>query len=101
MRPPHWPYRGLWGLGWLGALLALAVWPGFRPWLRRTLEKQVAQQTHDQYRLTSSSLRACLLPQAMHLRGLVLGSLHLRVGALARQPAPHPGPHSTSRGRRG
>ncbi|AWM33832.1 hypothetical protein [Hymenobacter nivis] len=67
------------------------MWPGFRPWLRRTSEKQVAQQTHGQYRLTSSSLRARLLPRAMHLRGLVLGSLHLHVGAPA-AGAPPGGP---------
>ena len=50
------------------ALLVLAL----DPWLRRTLEKQVTQVTHGQYRLDIGSLRTRLWARSLHLQRLVL-----------------------------
>jgi hypothetical protein len=64
-----------WGLGLFGVLLVaavLAIWLGLDPWLRRTLEKQVAQKTHGQYQLIIGHLDTKLIPRALHVRNLVL-----------------------------
>ncbi len=61
--------RGRWLLGVLGLLaLLLAVAPRFLdPWLRRTLEQQVATQTHGQYRLQVGALHTSLWQRAIRL----------------------------------
>jgi hypothetical protein len=62
-------------LGGLAALVVagtLAVLFGLDPWLRRKLEKTVAEQTHGQYQLHVSSLETKLGARALHLRGLEL-----------------------------
>ena len=64
--------RGAAALGVLLALALVAVWLGLDPWLRRTLENQVAQQTHGQYQLAVGSLRTELWPRALHLRRVAL-----------------------------
>lgn len=64
-----WLFGGLAGL-LLGATLAVLF--GLDPWLRRKLEKTVAEQTHGQYRLRVGSLKASLGARAVHLRGLEL-----------------------------
>ncbi|MVN77349.1 hypothetical protein GO988_13520 [Hymenobacter sp. HMF4947] len=71
------PHRrwGRWllvGLGLLVVGFALAIWLGLDPWLRRTLEKQVAQKTHGQYQLTISRLKTNLWARTLHLRGVAL-----------------------------
>lgn len=71
-RPRHW---GRWLLGTLGLLLGtglLALLLALDPWLRRTLEQQVATQTHGQYRLQIGDLRTRLWQRAIRLRGLRL-----------------------------
>ncbi len=50
----------------------LAVWLGLDPWLRRTLEHKVAEQTHGQYELHISQLETKFSPRSLHLRGVVL-----------------------------
>jgi len=68
----HW-WR--WLLGGLAVLLVagtLAVLFGLDPWLRRKLEKTVAEQTHGQYRLRINSLETKLGARAVHLRGVEL-----------------------------
>lgn len=67
-----WLLRGVAGLGILVALATVAVWLGLDPWLRRTLEKQVAEQTHGQYQLGIGSLSTELWPRALHLRRVAL-----------------------------
>jgi hypothetical protein len=62
-------------LGGLAVLLVagtLAVLFGLDPWLRRKLEKTVAEQTHGQYQLHIKSLETKLGPRALHLRGVAL-----------------------------
>ena len=72
-RPQHrWRW---WALGALAVLLVagtLALAFGLDPWLRRQLEKAVAQQTHGQYRLHISSVTTRLGARALHLRGVEL-----------------------------
>jgi hypothetical protein len=53
-------------------LAVVAVWLGLDPWLRRTLEKQVAKKTHGQYQLAIGSLSTDLGPRALHLRRVAL-----------------------------
>ncbi len=72
---------------------ALAIWLGLDPWLRRTLEKQVAEKTHGQYALTIGRLQTKLIARALHLRNVelrptplfradTLPRLHLRLARL-------------------
>ena len=74
-RPPPRPKR--WGR-WLLGLLTLLVLLGLLglqlldPWLRQTLEKQVATQTHGQYQLQVGDLRTSLWQRCVRLRGLRL-----------------------------
>ena len=67
----HW---GRWLLGIVGMLvvLVLVAMQLLDPWLRRTLEKQVAQQTHGQYRLQVGALHTSLWQRTIWLRGLQL-----------------------------
>ena len=67
----HW---GRWLLGIVG-LLVVVVFVALQlldPWLRRTLEKQVAQQTHGQYRLQVGGLHTSLWQGTIRLRDLRL-----------------------------
>jgi hypothetical protein len=68
----HWRRWLLASLGLLGLAGVLAVWLGLDPWLRRTLEQQVATRTHGQYRLTIGHLQTKLGARAIHLRGVAL-----------------------------
>lgn len=77
--PPHQRWRGLWwllGLAGLVVAMVLAVVFLLDPWLRRTLEKQVAKQTHGQYQLRVGELRTSLWR-----RGIRLEHLRLRPAA--------------------
>jgi hypothetical protein len=72
--PPHRPRWGWWVAGILGGLalligLALLL---LDPWLKRTLEKQVARQTHGQYQLHVGELHTSLWQRAIRLRGIEL-----------------------------
>jgi hypothetical protein len=73
---PHpWGRWLRWGLGLFGVLLVaavLAIWLGLDPWLRRTLEKQVAKKTHGQYQLTIGHLDTKLISRALHVQNIVL-----------------------------
>ena len=71
--PPrrHWS-RWLLGSLTLLALLGLVALQLLDPWLRRTLEKQVATQTHGQYRLRVGALHTSLWQRAIRLRHLRL-----------------------------
>ncbi|MFD1872398.1 hypothetical protein [Hymenobacter bucti] len=75
-RPPHrwaiWLRRGLAALGVLLVLAIVAACLFLDPWLRRTLEKQVAEKTHGQYQLGIGSLRTELWARALHLRRVAL-----------------------------
>ena len=66
-RPSRW---GRWLLGTLALLLLLAAAASqlLDPWLRRTLEKQVATQTRRQYRLQEGELHTNLFQRAVRLR---------------------------------
>ena len=70
-RPRRWG-RGLLIGGVLAILLALIALQLLDPWLRRTLEKQVAQQTHGQYRLEISGVHTSLWQGTIRLWGLRL-----------------------------
>jgi hypothetical protein len=61
-------------LGVLGLLVVLGlVAPHFlAPWLRRTLIRQVASQTHGQYQLQINTLHVSLWQRAVRLRGVRL-----------------------------
>jgi len=48
------------------------VWLGLDPWLRRTLEKKVAENTHGQYQLAVGDLTTEFWPRALHLRRVAL-----------------------------
>ncbi|MDO7848136.1 hypothetical protein Q5H92_17350 [Hymenobacter sp. M29] len=63
-----------WLLGICGLLLGLGlvVQHFLDPWLRRKLEKQVATQTHGQYRLHIDALETSLWQRAIRLRGVRL-----------------------------
>jgi len=70
-RPRRWLR---WVLGGLVVLLVLAAvaLQLLDPWLRRTLEKQVARQTHGQYQLRVKELHTSLLQRAIRLQGVRL-----------------------------
>ena len=73
--PPAPPRRwGGWLLGGVALviLLALVALQLLDPWLRRCLEKQVAKQTHGQYRLQVGGLHTSLWQGTIRLRGLRL-----------------------------
>ncbi|OGX89273.1 hypothetical protein BEN47_07705 [Hymenobacter lapidarius] len=62
-----------WVLGGLGlVLLALVALQFLDPWLRRTLEKQVAKQTQGQYRLQVGELHTSLWQRAVRLQNVRL-----------------------------
>ena len=48
------------------------MWLGLDPWLRRTLERKVAEQTHGQYKLAIRELETKIGSRALHLRGVEL-----------------------------
>ncbi|HEX8656529.1 MAG TPA: hypothetical protein VF690_03305 [Hymenobacter sp.] len=63
--------RWLWwllGLAGLAVALGLVASHFLDPWLRRTLEKQVAEKTHGQYRLQIGELRTNVWERAVRLR---------------------------------
>ena len=64
-----WWLLGIAGLIVAAALVGLHFLDG---WLLRTLEKQVSQQTHGQYRLQIGELNTRLLQRAIRLRGVRL-----------------------------
>ena len=69
------PWRWVrWVLGSLGLVLLLAVvaLQFLDPWLRRTLEKQVAEQTQGQYRLQVGELHTSLWQRAVRLQNVRL-----------------------------
>jgi hypothetical protein len=70
--PSQWGRKLLLSLLLLVGVGALAIWLGLDPWLRRTLEKQVAKQSHDQYALTIGALETKLLARTLHLRSVEL-----------------------------
>ncbi|KAA9327082.1 hypothetical protein F0P96_17740 [Hymenobacter busanensis] len=67
--------RWLWWVGGvllvLAALVAVALWQ-LDPWLRRTLEKQVAEKSHGRYQLHIGSLRTNLRRRGITLRNIQL-----------------------------
>jgi hypothetical protein len=68
----HWLLLSLGLFGLLVLAAAVAVWLDLDPWLRRTLEKQVATKTHGYYQLRIGHLETKLAARALHLRGVVL-----------------------------
>ncbi|UOQ77887.1 hypothetical protein MUN84_04370 [Hymenobacter sp. 5516J-16] len=76
--PPrrHWGRWLLLGVGLLVLLAGLGVTFFLDPWLRRTLEEQVAQSTKGRYQLRVTELRTSLWQRRATLRGL-----HLRTTA--------------------
>ena len=84
--PPRPRRRGLYwllGLAGLALAVALALFFLLDPWLRRSLEKQVAQQTHGQYQLRVGALHSSL----WH-RNLRLDHLRLRPAAAVADTLP-------------
>lgn len=57
----------------IGAVVAMQL---LDPWLRRTLEKQVAASSHGRYQLRIASLRTSLWQRTAVLRGLQLQTSH-------------------------
>ncbi|GAC1592668.1 MAG: hypothetical protein NVS3B25_13490 [Hymenobacter sp.] len=70
-RPRRWG-RGLLAVAGLLALRAAVGLQLLDPWLRQTLEQQVARQTHGQYHLRVGALHTSLWQRAIRLRQLRL-----------------------------
>ncbi|GAA4384540.1 hypothetical protein [Hymenobacter koreensis] len=73
--PPRRRFRWLWWLGGivllLGVLVAVALWQ-LDPWLRRTLEKQVAEKSNGRYQLRIGGLETNFKRRSITLRNLRL-----------------------------
>ncbi|WP_206599864.1 AsmA family protein, partial [Hymenobacter glacialis] len=69
--PRRWVRWVLGGLG-LVVLLVVVALQFLDPWLRRTLEKQVAKQTQGQYRLQVGELHTSLWQRAVRLQNVRL-----------------------------
>lgn len=79
----HWRWRWL-SVAAVSVVLALAVVFFLDPWLRRTLEKQVNEQTHGQYRLRVGALHTSLWHRSIRLRHLRLRPAALVADSLPR-----------------